>query len=186
MRRKKLIDIVQKFFHLREVNHAFSIPGQAEKFVLEDPSRKIQFKEKENIRFIAKAAKKFGDQEILTEYLINCVGMAVPGLNISHSRLGVVMVDSRPEVRFMSLFFHGQDERLTHGVQLFQYFYTKEHLDRAVKEKEERHIYTVEDIKAVLEVIYPLTHNDLFMDFMDMCMFDALVGNQDRHAKNWG
>ena len=35
-------------------------------------------------------------------------------------------------------------------------------------------------------MLYPLTHAELFMDFLDMCMFDALVGNQDRHAKNRG
>jgi hypothetical protein len=184
MNRKKLINVVQKFFHLREVDHNFSIQGEAPKFVLEDTSRKNQFKE--NVRFIAKAAKKSGDQEILTEYLINCIGMAIPGLNISHSRLGAVLVNSVPQVRFMSLFFHSQEERLTHGIQLFQNFYTTEHLDSAVKKKEERNIYTVEDIKAVLEILYPGTHTELYLDFLDMCMFDALVGNQDRHAKNWG
>lgn len=50
------------------------------------------------------------------------------------------------------------------------------------KENETREYYTIENIKACLDNI----DERLFADFMKIMVFDALVGETDRHAENWG
>lgn len=49
-------------------------------------------------------------------------------------------------------------------------------------ENEAREYYTIENIKACLDNI----DERLFNDFMKIMVFDALVGETDRHAENWG
>lgn len=51
------------------------------------------------------------------------------------------------------------------------------------KNKNERnYYYTISNIKYVLDEI----DNNLFKDFVKIMIFDALIGEQDRHEENWG
>jgi len=51
------------------------------------------------------------------------------------------------------------------------------------KNKSERKkYYTVSNIKVVLDEI----DSNLFKDFIKIMIFDALIGEQDRHEENWG
>ncbi len=51
------------------------------------------------------------------------------------------------------------------------------------KNKDERkYYYTISNIKSVLDDI----DNNLFKDFIKIMIFDALIGEQDRHEENWG
>ncbi len=172
---------------VRDVSHfkaipptELTIPGDAEKVILFDPY-------KTTVRYIAKAPKKHGVTETLTEYLINCVGMRLNAFAFSQSRLGKLRSsEGTYDLRFLSVFFHSGDERLTHGIQLFSTFYSNEELSEFEKGRKERNLYTLENIKAAIELAYPSNAEDLIRDFIGMCLFDALIGNQDRHAKNWG
>lgn len=47
---------------------------------------------------------------------------------------------------------------------------------------ERKKYYTVSNIKNVLDHI----SNDLFREFIRIMIFDALIGEQDRHEENWG
>lgn len=49
-------------------------------------------------------------------------------------------------------------------------------------ENEEKEYYTIENIKKCLDNI----DEKLFTDFLKIMVFDALVGETDRHAENWG
>ncbi len=156
------------------------IPGDAEKFILFKADRP-------DVRYIAKSPKNHGVNETLTEYLINCIGMRLKPCAFSVSRLGKLKsVTSGFHLRFLSLFFHTKIERLTHGIQLFSTFYSEEEMKAFEKGRRERNLYTVEDIRAAIELVYSTRAPELFREFIGMCVFDALVGNQDRHAKNWG
>lgn len=48
--------------------------------------------------------------------------------------------------------------------------------------KERKSYYTISNIKSVLDNI----DTDLFKDFIKIMIFDALIGEQDRHEENWG
>lgn len=51
------------------------------------------------------------------------------------------------------------------------------------KEEEERsEFYTISNIKRVLDAL----DVSLFADFLKIMVFDALIGEQDRHEENWG
>lgn len=47
---------------------------------------------------------------------------------------------------------------------------------------ERKNYYTISNIKEVLDKINP----SLFKDFVKIMIFDALIGEQDRHEENWG
>ena len=48
--------------------------------------------------------------------------------------------------------------------------------------KERNSYYTISNIKSVLDAL----DTDLFKDFIKIMIFDALIGEQDRHEENWG
>lgn len=48
--------------------------------------------------------------------------------------------------------------------------------------KERNSYYTISNIKSVLDDI----DTDLFKNFIKIMIFDALIGEQDRHEENWG
>lgn len=54
------------------------------------------------------------------------------------------------------------------------------YLNKDVKERS--NYYTISNIKSVLDDI----DIDLFKDFIKIMIFDALIGEQDRHEENWG
>lgn len=50
------------------------------------------------------------------------------------------------------------------------------------KSSERNYYYTISNIKSVLDDINP----NLFKGFIKIMVFDALIGEQDRHEENWG
>ena len=48
--------------------------------------------------------------------------------------------------------------------------------------KDKKNYYTISNIKSVLDEI----DNSLFNSFIKIIIFDALIGEQDRHEENWG
>lgn len=61
-----------------------------------------------------------------------------------------------------------------------------EHIDAVsylnIHDNERPKYYTISNIKRVLDDL----DEDLFNDFIKIMVFDALVGEQDRHEENWG
>lgn len=49
-------------------------------------------------------------------------------------------------------------------------------------QNERKYYYTISNIKSVLDEI----DVNLFKDFVKIMIFDALIGEQDRHEENWG
>lgn len=77
-----------------------------------------------------------------------------------------------------------------HKIGVLNYFFsnrfTAPHTDIVAylnKDSNERNnYYTVSNIKSVLDDI----NQDLFNGFIRIMIFDALIGEQDRHEENWG
>ena len=63
---------------------------------------------------------------------------------------------------------------------------TAEHIDILLylnkNEKDRPRFYTISNIKKELDQL----DVNLFCDFIKIMVFDALVGEQDRHEENWG
>lgn len=80
------------------------------------------------------------------------------------------------------------DENNTLGIldYLFVNVDEEEHIDAISyikRNNEEREqFYTLENIKKCLDMLNP----QLFYQFLKIIVFDALVGEQDRHEENWG
>ena len=80
-----------------------------------------------------------------------------------------------------------QDNKNQIGVlnYIFSDSYTSPHTDIVSflnKDFDKRPYYTVSNIKKVLEKI----DKSLFKEFIKIMVFDALIGEQDRHEENWG
>lgn len=62
----------------------------------------------------------------------------------------------------------------------------EEHMDAAsylnVNEKNRAQVYTISNIKKIIDNI----DSKLFNGFIRTMVFDALIGEQDRHEENWG
>lgn len=80
------------------------------------------------------------------------------------------------------------DENETLGVlnYLFVDIHKEEHIDAIsyIKKNNEtrEHFYTLKNIKKCLDML----DVKLFYQFLKIIVFDALVGEQDRHEENWG
>ncbi len=140
--------------------------------------------------FVAKGRKRLHCPECATEEAISLVGRTLP-LKVAKSRLVRVPTPAGPEVRFLSRFFLAPNEELLHGNELAAIWMNVQQRELESvfhgTRSEEQSLYNVDVIVELLRNIDP--HHDpepLIDSFARMMAFDALVGANDRHAKNWG
>jgi HipA-like C-terminal domain len=153
---------------------SLSVPGQNEKDIWVDP--------KNGYEYIAKKPGRNGRVETLTEYLLNLLGMKL-GLRVAVPQLG----RRQGELRFMSKKFHSQDELLQHGHEFLGQFYSSAEMSSANKHSPaERVLYSVAHVLSGFEAAYMVDADRFKKPFVKMLFFDAAVGCQDRHPKNWG
>lgn len=72
---------------------------------------------------------------------------------------------------------------------VLNYYFTKDnslHNDFVAylnnNKKDRKYFYTIKNIKCILDNL----DKKLFKDFIKIMIFDALIGEQDRHEENWG
>jgi hypothetical protein len=58
-------------------------------------------------------------------------------------------------------------------------------LDR-IHRRSEQEFYSIDFVKGVLETYCGQEFAHVFPDFIEMLIFDALIGSMDRHSQNWG
>ncbi len=143
----------------------------------------------ETLGYIAKKGRMKADaRECVTEEVISKIGAMLP---VEMARSKLVRI-SKHDVRFLSQNFvvHGQHE-LLHGIELVaRYFQTNPSEVESAFELQDRRMeqefYTVENILAILESLYPNDFQVLQEGFLKMLAFDAFIGAPDRHGMNWG
>lgn len=151
-----------------------SVGGKAPKWVLVNEADPDDF-------YIAKLGATNGRAETFTELFNNQLGELL-GFEMAHS--GVVRLDSNPY--FVTRNFRASGERLVHGsLMIDEVFGTKQEADR-VHRKSEQAFYGVDFLKDVIEAFCGDDASSVFAKFLEMLVFDALVGSMDRHAQNWG
>lgn len=143
--------------------------------------------------YIAKGARKHGPRECVTESIISTVASGLP-LQVAKSRLVIVpgRAFADPDVRFMSRYFLNTDRResLTHGLELVGIAFEMdvEAVTKEIPRSAESDFYTLDLVEEVLKLVGRSEQEraDLLTGLGKMLGFDAIVGANDRHPRNWG
>jgi len=132
-------------------------------------------------QFMVKYPQKFGEQETLTEFFINQLGESL-NFDMAHSGL----IRAGDTLVFITKVFTNPLENLRHGSLIIEdYFKDEKALDR-VRRKEEQSFYSIDFVVALLRAYVGNDFNFILPKFIEMLIFDAIVGSMDRHAQNWG
>ncbi len=133
--------------------------------------------------YIAKTAEKWYPVESVTEYMMNRIGQTL-GLHMN----GCKLVRANGQIRFLSRYFRGKDERLVHGAEICGAYLEDMPFAEAVAndKKSARELFTFQFVRAAIQSIYPLHSSSLIKSLVKMIIFDAITGNDDRHFYNWG
>ena len=133
--------------------------------------------------YIAKTGHKWYPTESVTEYLLNLLG----------KEFGLVMAESKiawigGQLRFLSHYFlSSQKQELIHGADIFAGFVNDREFVEEIEEQQlARDFFTLQFTKDALEFTFPFQWESILKEFVKMLLFDALVGNNDRHFYNWG
>lgn len=135
----------------------------------------------ENLWYMAKGAENWDRQETYTEFFINQLG-EVLDFPMAHS--GLVYVDG--ELRFVSRNFMVPGESLTHGSILLESFFDCD-LEKVGKNPwDEQRTYDIQMIDELLRNFCGEDFGSVVRGFIEMLIFDGLIGSMDRHMQNWG
>jgi len=105
------------------------------------------------------------------------------GVRMAESKL----VNAHGQLRFCSRYFLRRGESLVHGAELFWgYLEDQELVQRIEAADESRDFFTFQFVQESILKRYPEQSYEIICDFVRMLLFDAIVGNNDRHFYNWG
>lgn len=136
------------------------------------------------IRYIAKTGHKWYPIESITELMLNRLG-TIFGLNMAESRIAII----GGQLRFLSRYFLlPYKEELVHGADILAGYLNES--TRYVEEVEElkmtRDLFTLQVIEDAVENLFLYQKEAIMHELIRLIIFDALVGNNDRHFFNWG
>lgn len=142
----------------------------------------------------AKVSSRCGEEQnqevkndILTEYLISKIGVKLKTINVCEYFVG----KDNGNIRIYSKSFLDDYDSLFHGMELFADAYKTDELEDP-RHKKIPSIYILYNIKKYLYAFLKSQQIDrtdtkrIYFEFLCMCLWDALIGNNDRHLQNWG
>lgn len=134
------------------------------------------------IPYISKSAEKWYPHESVVEYFINRAGQVL-GLNMNE----VELVRINGQIRFLSKFFLSKGETLIHGAEICgDYLGDREFVAQIANDKNEaRELLTFSFVREAMHSVFPNEAKDLMNDLVRVLIYDALLGNNDRHFYNW-
>ena len=136
------------------------------------------------IRYIAKTGHKWYPSESITEYLLNRLGL-IFGLDVAESRLALI----GGQLRFLSRYFlDNSNQELVHGADIIAGYLNEStsFVEEVDAQKLTRDFFTFQLIEKAVESTFPKEKSDIMHELSKLMIFDALVGNNDRHFFNWG
>lgn len=135
------------------------------------------------IKYIAKTGHKWYPNESISEHLLNSIGNEL-GLFMSNSELAIIS----GQLRFLSEYFlDNQQQELVHGVDVFAGYISDRALVEQIEENQlAREFFTFQFAVKAIQFAFPLYFDELVVSFIKLLVFDAIVGNNDRHFYNWG
>ncbi len=136
------------------------------------------------IRYIAKTGHKWYPIESITELLLNRLGV-VFGLNMAESRMAMI----GGQLRFLSRYFlkSGRDE-LVHGADILAGYLNESthYVEEVDEQKMTRDLFTLQVIEEAVANLFLYQKDEIMHELSRLVIFDAVVGNNDRHFFNWG
>ena len=182
--------VPQKFVRVGQSGHTWGLPRSLSPYFVDTNIRGllgnatkwvIRTDNASDPEYLVKYAQKFGEQETYTEFFINQFGKEL-GFDMAQS--GLIRLDG--ELAFLSRIFTGPDENLRHGSLVIEDCFKEEKaLDRVLR-KEEQAFYSIDFVVGVLKQFVGEDFENILPKFIEMLIFDALVGSMDRHVQNWG
>lgn len=106
------------------------------------------------------------------------------GLKMAESKL----LSINGQVRFLSRYFlrRGHDQ-LIHGAEIFAgYLEDAQFVEEIEEEGKARELFTMQFVEKAVGTIFPIERDYVMHELVRLLLFDALVGNNDRHFYNWG
>lgn len=170
------------------VDDSVSVDGDAPKkfigvydYELLDHKRRLNHKNW--IRYIAKTGHKWYPIESITELLMNRLG-TIFGLKMAESRIAMI----GGELRFLSRYFLHSYEELVHGADILAGYLneTTRYVEEVDEQKMTRDLFTLQVIEEAVGNLFLHQRDDIMHELSKLVIFDALVGNNDRHFFNWG
>lgn len=171
------------------VDNTVTVDGDApKKFIGIYDHSLLGHKHKKNrgnwIRYIAKTGHKWYPTESITEMLLNRLG-TVFGLQMAESRIAII----RGQLRFLSRYFLQSDkEELVHGADILAGYLNEppHYVEEVDTQKMTRDLFTLQVIEEAVATLFQHQKDDILHELVKLIIFDALVGNNDRHFFNWG
>jgi hypothetical protein len=131
---------------------------------------------------LAKVGHKWYPCESITEYLLNQIGKVL-GLNMAACQLRL----AGSQIRFLSKYFLHPGEILVHGAEIYAgYFEDEEFVHQIEAENMAKEFFTFQVAEEAINHMFPEQAEELMWQLVQMLVFDALTGNNDRHFYNWG
>jgi hypothetical protein len=133
--------------------------------------------------YIVKTGHKWYPYETITEFILNRLGQCL-GLSIAEPKIAFI----NGQIRFLSKIFLSQKGQiLEHGADIYSsYIKDKEFVEEIENQNMAREFFTLRFTKQALDHTYPNEADQIFSKFCQMIVFDAIIGNNDRHFYNWG
>lgn len=136
------------------------------------------------IRYIAKTGHKWYPIESVTELMLNRLG-TVFGLNMAESDIAMI----GGQLRFLSRYFlrSGKDE-LVHGADILAGYLNESprYVEEVDEQKMTRDLFTLQVIEEAVAGLFHGQKDEIMHELTRVVIFDAVVGNNDRHFFNWG
>lgn len=171
------------------VDDSVSIDGDApKKFIGVYDHQLLGNKRKVNqnnwVKYIAKTGHKWYPIESITELLLNRLG-SIFGLKMADSRIAMI----GGQLRFLSRYFlNPTHEELVHGADIIAGYLeeSSRFVEEVDKQKLTRELFTLQFIEEAISNMFASRKEEIMHDLVKLVIFDALVGNNDRHFFNWG
>lgn len=138
------------------------------------------------VRYIAKVGHKWYPFESIIEHLLNRTG-EVLGLNMAASQLRM----AHGQLRFLSRYFLKPEDgqSMMHGAQIYSAYLGDRDDIGFVEEVENRRLsrewFTFQFTEEAVKFLFPHHYQKIMERFVELLLFDAIVGNNDRHFYNW-
>lgn len=133
--------------------------------------------------YIAKLGHKRYPVESITEYLLSRIGECF-GFNMAESELACF----GGQIRFLSKYFikNPRNQVLEHGADLYSgYLNDRGFIEEIERQHQSPIFFTVQFTLDTLKHLFPNNYKEIFIEFTNLILFDALIGNNDRHFYNW-